>query len=77
MTGRSFAQLHIGASGRVFSQSAKWEIENPDVSMAHWEIGAVNCSFVDLSHREGSFLNVILRQRDDRLLICTLGNREG
>lgn len=69
----SLPKWHIGAPGRIFSQSAKWEIEHPDVSMAHWEIGTVNCSVFKLSNREGSFLIVILRHRDDKLLICTLG----
>jgi hypothetical protein len=53
---RGFAQLLIESLGRIFSRSANREIERPDVSIAHWEIGAVNCSFGELSHREGSYL---------------------
>ena len=56
---RDFAQLLIESLGRIFSRSANWEIERPDVSIAHWEIGAVNCSFGELSHREGSYLMLL------------------
>ena len=73
MISRDSAQLLIESLGRIFSQSAKWEIEHPDVSMAHWEIGTVNCSVFELSNREGSFLIVILRQRDDRFAHLYIG----
>ena len=54
--GRYFAQLLFESLGGIFSQSANWEIEGTDVSVAHWEIGPVNCSIFELSHREGSCL---------------------
>src|SRR5215469_5420750 len=43
---RFFAQLHIGSSGGIFSQSA------------NWEIGKDLFSICILGNREGSFLNL-------------------
>ncbi len=73
-----FAHLHIESSGRIFSQFANWEIERPDVSVAHWEIGAANCSFVELSHREGYFL-ILLAETPGRQIahLLRLGKRDG
>lgn len=73
-----FAHLHIESSGRIFSQFANWEIERPDVSIAHWEIGEVNCSFLELSQREGPCL-ILLSETSGRQIahLPRRGKRDG